>query len=156
MYVNFCMWTLIFWPPLQFRLCLVVSLSENDGQMVSLETSLDSVWIRFQEVPRGRVGTRGPCLQILFKNPNTSGGTQVPDIGESMLQTAERPLDIWNKTLAMEVGVKAVLADLQSMRTPTTYLCPWTTAGTLRVTYLLSLQIFLPRANHLDSHTQKE
>ena len=150
------MWTLTFSVCVAAHTLSCVPLSEDHDQMVSpLETSLDSVWIRLQDAPRGRMGTRGPCLQILFKNPNTSGGTQIPDIGESMLQTTERPLDIWNKILVMDGEVMAVLTDLQSMRTPTTYLYPWTTAGTLRVSDHLSLQISLPRANHLDSHTQK-
>ena len=91
---------------------------------------------------------------ILVKNPNTSGGHQVPVTGEPMLQRTERPLDIWNKTLAIEAEAMAVLTDLQSMRAPTIYLHPWTTAGTLRVNYHLSLQVFLPRSNLFGSHSQ--
>ena len=91
---------------------------------------------------------------ILVKNRNTSGGTQVRGIGEPTLQLAERPLNTWNKTLAMGARALAVRTSLRCMQTPTVFLYAWATTGTLRVNFHLSLQVFLPRPNHLGSHTQ--
>ena len=57
-------------------------------------------------------------------------------------------------TLAMKTSATAGRIGLEGIRTPATYLYPWTTAGTLRVNCHLSLQVFLPRPNHLGNHTQ--
>ena len=48
-------------------------MSRSDGQMVSpLEASLDSVWRQLQEGLRGRMGTRGPRLRILWSGIGVS------------------------------------------------------------------------------------
>ena len=78
------------------------------------------------------------------RNWSTIGGTQVLGIGGPMFQLANRSLTDRSTTLAMKESAIAGRIGPQGMRTPTTYLYPRTTAGTHRVNYHLSLQVFLP------------
>ena len=70
----------------------------------------------------------------LIRNQSIIAGTHIPDTTGATAIAGH----IW----------------LQSMQTPTVYMYPRTTAGALRVSYLQSLQVFLPRASHHGSHFQ--
>ena len=149
------MWTLTFSVCVAAHTLSCVSLSEDHDQMVS---PLETLWIPcgygfkkvheeewVQEAHASRFCSR---IRTPVEEPKFLALVNLCSNGQN---------DLWTfgtKTLAMEAEAMAVLTDLQSMRAPTIYQCPWTTAGTLRVTYLLSLQVFLPRPNLFGSHSK--
>ena len=90
----------------------------------------------------------------LVRNRSTIGGTKVPGIGAPKIQLAKRSSTAWHTTLAVRAKAIACSIGLQGMRTPTVCLYPWTTAGAHLVNCHQSLQVYLPRRSHLDSHIQ--
>ena len=130
-------------------------LSRNDGQMASpLETSLDSVWRQLQEGLRGRMGTRGLPLRILWSRIGVSledpgfwyFGTQDPADKKTFHRLAHDTCDKSDSNCGPYWAPRHAA--------PSVYLYPRTTAGAHLVKYHRPLHFYLPRHSHLGSHIQ--